>query len=147
MDQNNLYCACGKPATWVRHTQLSGNHPYCTKHAKQENDFCMSGPPSYFFWKELPPNEIAPKHKTTVEGYEDSLQLLSQRVHGMRYDKVEEFYGYSTIELRRQAASDRAGGRFQLAALLEKAAKIAEEQREYFSYIWTLCESHIKKSS
>lgn len=30
---------CGKPSHWLRRTQLSGDHYYCTVHAQQEDDF------------------------------------------------------------------------------------------------------------
>jgi hypothetical protein len=142
-DEDNLYCECGKPATWVRKTQFAGTHPYCTEYAKRENDFGRSDS-SYFFWKELSPDKIAPEHKTAVEGYEDLSQILCERIHRLRYDKVEEFYRHSAAELRRQAASDRAKGRIQLASLLEEAATVAEEQQKRFARIWKICEPHMK---
>ena len=43
---------CKDPAKWMRFTQFSGDHPFCTKHAKQEPDFKKSDP-SYFFWDKL----------------------------------------------------------------------------------------------
>lgn len=138
------YCECGEPATWVRHAQFSRSHPFCTDHAKQEDDFGKSNPP-YFFWKELSADQIAPKHKTAVEGYEDSLPLLCGQIHRMRYDKVVEFYKHAATELRRQAVGDRARGRIQLAALLEEAAAAAEQQYQRFVRIWALCEPHTRK--
>lgn len=36
---NEVCCICGEPATWVRSTQFAGDHPYCTIHAKKEDDF------------------------------------------------------------------------------------------------------------
>jgi uncharacterized protein YydD (DUF2326 family) len=86
-----------------------------------------------------------PKHKTAVEGYENLLQLLSERVHRMRYDKVDEFYRYTAAELRKQAEGDRSKGRSQLAALLEETADITEQQRERFARIWTLCKPYMEK--
>lgn len=142
--EENLYCECGKPATWVRHTQFSGSHPFCTDHAKQEEDFGKSDT-SYFFWKELSADQVAPKHKTAVEGYEDLLQLLSERIHRMRYDKVEEFCRHTSAEFRKQAEGDRAKGRDQLAALLEEAAAAAEQQEKRLARIWALCKPHMKE--
>lgn len=144
MSEDNLYCECGKPATWVRHTQFAGSHPFCAEHAKQEDNFGKSDP-SYFFWKELPADKIAPIHKMAVEGYEDLSQLLCERIHRMRYDKVEEFYKHSAVELRQQAESDRVKGRIQLAALLEEAANTGEQQQQRFAHIWALCEPHTRK--
>lgn len=143
-NEDNLYCECGKPATWVRHTQFAGNHPFCSEHAKKEADFGQSDS-SYFFWKELSPDKVAPEHKTAVEGYEDLPQTLCERIHRMRYDKVEEFYRHSAAELRRQAVGDRSKGRTQLATLLEEAADSAEHQQKQFARIWALCEPHMKK--
>lgn len=140
--EENLYCQCGRPATWVRHTQFAGSHPFCSEHARQEADF-GEGDPSYFFWKELRADQIAQKHKTAVDGYEGRLKLLCERVHLMRYDKVEKFYGYTETELRRQATNDRAKGRTQLADLLEDAANAARQQQERFGRIWALCEPHM----
>jgi hypothetical protein len=142
--EDNLYCECGKPATWVRHTQFSGSHPFCTKHAEQEENFGQLNP-SDFFWIEIPSDEVAPEHKTTVDGYENRSQLLCELIHRMRYDKVKEFYGHSAAELRRQAAGDRARDRTQLATLLEEAASAAEEQQKRFSRIWRLCKLHMKE--
>jgi len=44
-------CECSKPATWIRHTQFAGSHPFCTAHAKAETDFGTSS--SYLDWEEL----------------------------------------------------------------------------------------------
>ncbi len=41
------------PATWVRRTQFSGDHYFCTRHAKREANFGMKDP-SYFVWEKLP---------------------------------------------------------------------------------------------
>jgi hypothetical protein len=30
---------CGKQATWIRHTQFAGDHPFCTECAEKEKDF------------------------------------------------------------------------------------------------------------
>lgn len=43
---------CGAPADWVRETQFAGNHPFCDKHAKEEEDFGKMDP-SYFFWDKV----------------------------------------------------------------------------------------------
>jgi endogenous inhibitor of DNA gyrase (YacG/DUF329 family) len=31
--------SCEEPATWMRHTQFAGSHPFCDKHAEMESDF------------------------------------------------------------------------------------------------------------
>ncbi len=46
-----IFCllkGCGEPATYMRYTQFSGDHPFCTKHAKQQGDFKEVS--SYYFW-------------------------------------------------------------------------------------------------
>jgi len=43
---------CTQPATWVRHTQFSGDHPFCEEHARQEKDFGQEDP-SYFYWRKI----------------------------------------------------------------------------------------------
>lgn len=43
---------CTSKATWVRHTQFAGKHPFCTDHAKMEKDFGQEDS-SYFYWEEL----------------------------------------------------------------------------------------------
>ena len=42
---------CEEQATWIRHTQFAGDHPFCEKHAKLEADFNDSD--SYLDWEEL----------------------------------------------------------------------------------------------
>lgn len=42
---------CEEPATWIRHTQFAGSHPFCEKHAKLQSDFYDSD--SYLDWEEL----------------------------------------------------------------------------------------------
>jgi hypothetical protein len=49
---------CDKPATWVRRTQFSGNHYFCTLYAQREEDFDLDDP-SYFFWQPLTPQPHA----------------------------------------------------------------------------------------
>ena len=39
---------CKNSATWVRSTQFAGDHYFCSKHAKKENDFKDSD--SYCYW-------------------------------------------------------------------------------------------------
>jgi endogenous inhibitor of DNA gyrase (YacG/DUF329 family) len=47
-----IKCAiCEEPATWIRHTQFAGSHPFCEEHAKAESDFYDSD--SYLYWEEL----------------------------------------------------------------------------------------------
>lgn len=58
--KKNFVCECGRPATWVRHTQFSGSHYFCTIHAEKEEDFGKSDP-SYFYWEKLPVNQIGKK--------------------------------------------------------------------------------------
>ena len=48
---NDKCLECDEPASWIRHTQFAGNHPYCDKHARQEKDFGEND--SYTFWEEL----------------------------------------------------------------------------------------------
>ncbi len=141
MTEDNLCCTCDKPATWVRHTQFSGSHQFCTEHAKQEEDFGQFDS-TYFFWDEVSSNKISPECKTLVCGYENYSQLLCSLIHLQRYDMVEEFYGHSATELRRQAAGDQARNRTQLAILLEEAANAAEEQQKRFARIWKLCKPY-----
>jgi predicted amidophosphoribosyltransferase len=144
-NENNLYCCkCGKPATWIRRTQFAGDHPFCTECAKKEKNFGDSDP-SYFDWKEVPADQIAPKHKTSVSGYDGSLQSLVEKVHRMRYDVVAEFYMLVAQELRKQATSDCEKENIQLAVLLEEAVNTANRQQEQFARIWRICESHMKK--
>lgn len=45
---NEVCLVCGNPADWVRSTQFAGNHPYCTHHAKKEDDFGEDD--SYSYW-------------------------------------------------------------------------------------------------
>ena len=47
-----LCLECEKPAAWVRHTQFSGDHPYCEEHAHKEKDFGKEDP-SYFVWRRV----------------------------------------------------------------------------------------------
>lgn len=43
---------CGALAVWVRHTQFSGDHPYCQEHAQREKNFGQENP-SYFVWRKI----------------------------------------------------------------------------------------------
>jgi hypothetical protein len=55
MQEITQFCLdCDRPATWVRRTQFSGDHPFCEEHARQEQDFGQEHP-SYFFWQEIVP--------------------------------------------------------------------------------------------
>ena len=144
-NKKSLYCLdCGEPAAYVRHSQFAGSHPFCDKHARKERNFGKTDEDS--FWIKIPANKIAPKHKTAVEGYEDKLDLLSERLHRLRYDKVSEFYRHSALELQKQAKKDRARGRNQLADLLDVAAASTESQQALFALIWNLCKPHMKKT-
>ncbi len=43
---------CDEPATWMRSMQFAGDHPYCDKHARMQNDF-EDEPDSYSYWYEI----------------------------------------------------------------------------------------------
>ena len=47
---------CGKQATWIRHTQFAGTHPFCTECAKKEKDFGEDS--SYVGWECLSMNYV-----------------------------------------------------------------------------------------
>lgn len=57
MSKIELICECGKKATWIRHTQFAGDHPFCTEHAKKEKDFKKNN--SYLFWEKLIKNKTS----------------------------------------------------------------------------------------
>lgn len=69
----NLYCCgggsatCEKPATWIRHTQFSGDHPFCIEHARKEENFKDKKGDSYFFWEKIPENQVAPPKPPQVK--------------------------------------------------------------------------------
>jgi hypothetical protein len=51
--KNDMKC-CGckdKSASWVRHTQFAGNHPFCNDCAPNEKDFKEDD--SYKFWENI----------------------------------------------------------------------------------------------
>lgn len=143
MPKNLMYCECGEPATWVRHTQFAGDHYFCTTHAKEEEDFGKLNS-SYFFWEEISGDQISKKkHPVEVIGYSGSFQELSEAILRMRYDKVDEFFQCCVTELRRQAEGDRKRGRGNLATRLDEAASTARQQQEQFSKIFILCKPHM----
>jgi hypothetical protein len=57
---------CNKPATYLRHTQFAGIHPYCEEHAKKESDFNEND--SYTFWEDI----LAGAKIHSDKGYEES---------------------------------------------------------------------------
>lgn len=140
-EERILCCECDAPATWVRHTQFAGNHPYCTVCAEKESDFGKED--SYSYWDKLPTEVIAPKHPTEVPGYDGRLDELVRHILSMRYDRVEEFYRLSAEEIQRQAKCDAAKNHPQVVGLLEEAAWNEARQRRLFSSVWRLCEPYM----
>ena len=53
---------CDKPATWMRYTQFTGNHPFCDKHAELESDFNDGAPSLKYFndgdWEKIKMTEV-----------------------------------------------------------------------------------------
>jgi len=88
---------------------------------------------------------MASSHPTEVEGYKDELQLLCQCIHAMRYDRVEEFYRCCAVELYNQATADRLKGRELLADLLEKSARLSEQQQRMFALIFERCKPYMSE--
>lgn len=143
MTNELMCCKCNEPATWIRHTQFAGSHPFCITHAEQEENFGKSDP-SYFYWKEISTNQtFKKKHPVKVVGYEGTFQELAETILRMRYDKVEEFFQCCVTELRRQAEGDRGRWRNSLATKLDEAANTASQQQEQFSQIFNLCKPHM----
>lgn len=144
--QYDLYCGCGEPATWIRQTQFSGNHPFCAPCAQKEGDFGkeISG---QFFWGQIPPCQVAsrkPKHPIEVDGYEGRRQLLVARIHGMRYDALIDFYKNTASELWKLAKADQDRGYTQLAVLTTHAALLAEQMADRYERMWKLSKPHMK---
>ncbi|HEY4483062.1 MAG TPA: hypothetical protein VI953_02705 [Candidatus Paceibacterota bacterium] len=142
----HLYCSgqgCDKPATWARFTQYSGKHPFCDVCAKKEIDFNKET--DNLYWEKIPAKRVAPIHRIEVEHYEGELELLVRRIHGMRYDKVAEFYLLTARELHKQAEGDEAKGRTVLADILRGAASTTLRQHQMFKGVWRLCKPHIGK--
>ena len=42
---------CHREAKWMNSTQFSGDHPYCSTHARAEDDFMKND--SYHFWYKI----------------------------------------------------------------------------------------------
>ncbi len=83
------------------------------------------------------------QHPTSVVGYEETLTVLAEAIHDMRYDKVAEFYKCVAVELHRQARGDLAKGRPKLAAKLESAARAAKQMQKKFEDMYCLCKPHM----
>lgn len=49
---DDICCECSAPATYIRHTQFAGDHPYCKEHALQQKDF-YDEPDSYSYWSKV----------------------------------------------------------------------------------------------
>ena len=47
----SAYEECTEPAHYVRHTQFTGSHPFCKRHAEQEKDFLKED--SYTSWEKI----------------------------------------------------------------------------------------------
>lgn len=48
----NACIDCDKMATYIRHTQFAGDHPFCTEHAQAERDF-MDNKDDSTVWEKL----------------------------------------------------------------------------------------------
>jgi len=54
-DHSFICCDCDSRAEWIRHTQFSGNHPFCRIHAEMQLDF---GKESDNFWEKIKPMKV-----------------------------------------------------------------------------------------
>lgn len=54
---------CSETAAWVRRTQFSGDHYYCTAHAEQQEDFGKEDMSS-FFWDQVVAEDPKPGEQT-----------------------------------------------------------------------------------
>jgi len=50
-DVNDMCINCTDEAVWIRSTQFAGDHPFCDKHAKEEENFGVDD--SYQYWYRL----------------------------------------------------------------------------------------------
>ncbi len=137
---------CGRPAQWVRHSQISEVRYFCETHASNEEDFLIQAP--HYFWEELygethRKGHVHIEHPIELPGYEGTLRTLAEDIHRLRYDKVVEFYHHALTELHRQATNDRELGHPQLAQLLDEAAGDVLDLRELFSRIYALCRPYM----
>ncbi len=83
-----LYCCgggyhCDKPARWIRHTQFSGDHPFCGTCARKEKGFGISD--SYQDWEKIPKDQIAPP-KPPVVKLSDFIATLEKQAEA--FDKL-----------------------------------------------------------
>lgn len=61
---------CDNVASWERHTQFSGSHPYCDGCAREEKDFGKSDP-SYFGWHEVEVDVVDAYNYKVVESIKE----------------------------------------------------------------------------
>ncbi len=142
-DLYDLYCGeCLKPATWIRRTQFSGDHPFCLEHAQKEKDFREEGA-SYFFWRELSPEEVASKHPLYIKKWnirEPEFPELAMDICNMKYEQIvmlfvclaEAFYAHS-----REASNE---GRTDLAQLFVQAVNSTASCANDLKRIFAECE-------
>lgn len=126
MSELLLCCECGKPATWVRHTQFSGDYPFCTVHAVAEDGFGDEDS-SYFVWEQVSSECMASECDATFVP-----EQLGFEVHRMPPEHIAVFYRQGAEELRRQAIEARAAADVARTVLFAEAARAADVQAELF---------------
>ncbi len=86
-----------------------------------------------------------PKHPTTPEGWDGSLEDLAVAVEGMRYDALAEFLDMLSGILWTRAQRDFNADRPQLATHLNKAASQIAETQYAIEEAWDICKPYMGK--
>lgn len=79
---------CNKTASWLRHTQFAGVHPYCEEHAKAETDFGQDD--SYTFWENVEETAFFDWFHE-IENYATRSERFYEEFNGMSLERATEW--------------------------------------------------------
>lgn len=80
------------------------------------------------------------KHKSYVEGYENELAKLSDKLGDLRYDTLSNFLDLLSYKLEKDSIADKERGRHKLSAKLRQSSDYIRQASVEIKDAWIICE-------
>ena len=83
------------------------------------------------------------KHSSKVEKYKGSLEELAEDIGNLRYDSLQELFGFLHLKIQKDLKADADRGRDKLAKQLHDVSMAMKLAEESVDKAWKICEPHM----
>lgn len=83
-------------------------------------------------------------HKSHIEGYNGSMEILAEEIGNLKYDALAEFLDLLAAKIERDGDKDRSRGQVKLANHLQSCSVKLTEAKLSIDKAWGICKPYTK---